>query len=74
MQAEHGNVRLVRGSWTEAFLIELEDFPEGNHDDQVDCFSDFIGALANLGPRAASMATTTAPRAGYFPAYKRTMF
>ncbi len=35
-QAEAGNVKLVRGEWNEAFLAELENFPQGSHDDQVD--------------------------------------
>jgi predicted phage terminase large subunit-like protein len=44
-QAEAGNVKLVRGPWNEAFLRELENFPEGTHDDQVDALS---GAFNNL--------------------------
>lgn len=35
-QAEHGNVRIVRAGWNEAYNYELESFPEGRHDDQVD--------------------------------------
>ena len=50
-QAEAGNVKLVRGPWINAFLDELEEFPLGVHDDQVDAAS---GALADL----------TAPRGG----------
>lgn len=37
--AEHGRIRLVRGPWNEAFLNELESFPKGAHDDQVDALS-----------------------------------
>jgi predicted phage terminase large subunit-like protein len=44
-QAEHGNIRLVRGPWLDAFVRELESFPEGEHDDQVDAAS---GAFAWL--------------------------
>lgn len=44
-QAEAGNVKLVRGSWMTAFLDEMELFPTGSHDDQVDSLS---GALATL--------------------------
>ena len=43
--AEHGNVKLVRGTWNEAFLSELENFPGGAHDDQVDAAS---GAFEQL--------------------------
>lgn len=35
-QCEAGNVKLLRGKWNEAFLDELEMFPNGTHDDQVD--------------------------------------
>jgi predicted phage terminase large subunit-like protein len=38
-QCEAGNVKLVRGSWNKDFLSELENFPEDNHDDQVDTLS-----------------------------------
>jgi predicted phage terminase large subunit-like protein len=38
-QAETGNIKLVRGPWNEEFLRELEQFPEGAHDDQVDALS-----------------------------------
>jgi predicted phage terminase large subunit-like protein len=37
--AEAGNIKLVRGTWNNAFLDELEGFPIGEHDDQVDALS-----------------------------------
>ncbi len=36
---EGGRVRLVRGAWNRDFREELEQFPEGTHDDQVDAVS-----------------------------------
>lgn len=42
---ENGLVRLVRGDWNEAFLLEAESFPQGAHDDQVDAAA---GAAALL--------------------------
>tara|TARA_R110002153_G_scaffold84197_1_gene210999 strand:+ start:1372 stop:2904 length:1533 start_codon:yes stop_codon:yes gene_type:complete len=33
---EAGRVYVVRGSWNKEFTLELERFPLGNHDDQVD--------------------------------------
>jgi predicted phage terminase large subunit-like protein len=42
---EAGNVFLVRGHWLGAYLDELEAFPQGSHDDQVDASS---GAFAQL--------------------------
>jgi len=44
-QAEVGNVRLHRGPWVGAFLDEVEAFPLGGHDDQVDALS---GAMMRL--------------------------
>lgn len=39
-QAERGNIKLLRGPWNEAFLSELESFPDpSSKDDQVDAAS-----------------------------------
>lgn len=46
-QVEAGNVKLVRGKWNEEFLKELENFPEGVHDDQVDAASDAFEELSS---------------------------
>lgn len=46
-QAEAGNVYLVRGSWNESFLTELENFPQAAHDDQVDAASGAFDLLTN---------------------------
>jgi predicted phage terminase large subunit-like protein len=43
--AEAGNVRLVRGEWNKDFLDEIEVFPLGKHDDQVDAA---VGAFDKL--------------------------
>lgn len=43
--AQAGNVKLVRGSWIGDFLNELEIFPNGAHDDQVDAISGAIQVL-----------------------------
>lgn len=51
-QAEAGNVRLLvtgdpaQDAWIEAFLAEVETFPAGAHDDQVDAMSDAFNELA----------------------------
>lgn len=44
-QAEAGNVFLVRGPWIGTFLDEVEQFPLGGHDDQVDAMSGAFEAL-----------------------------
>jgi phage terminase large subunit-like protein len=49
-QAEAGNVKLVRGLWNDEFLRELENFPQGKHDDAVDALS---GAYEQIGGRGA---------------------
>ncbi|CAB4176247.1 Archaeophage PsiM2, terminase large subunit [uncultured Caudovirales phage] len=56
-QAEAGNVKLLRGSWNEALLSELENFPSlGAHDDQVDAASRAFHMLARPGePRIRSL-------------------
>lgn len=43
--AEAGNVRLVRGPWNKTWLDEVETFPLGTHDDQVDSASGAHRAL-----------------------------
>jgi predicted phage terminase large subunit-like protein len=49
-QAEARNIKLVSGAWNAAFLAELEGFPEGSHDDQVDAFSGAFNALVRGVP------------------------
>lgn len=46
IQAEAGNVYLLRGEWNEKFMDELCVFPGGQHDDQVDAFADALNELA----------------------------
>jgi predicted phage terminase large subunit-like protein len=48
-QCEAGNVKLVRGDWVQDFLDELETFPNGAHDDQVDTASGAYRKLTPLG-------------------------
>lgn len=38
-QAEAGNIKIKEAHWNEEFFKELENFPEGNHDDIVDALS-----------------------------------
>jgi predicted phage terminase large subunit-like protein len=45
--AEAGNVKLVRGAWNQQFLNEIEVFPNGKFDDQVDVAS---GLHSKLSP------------------------
>ena len=48
-QVAVGNVRLLRGDWNETFLAEIEMFPSGAHDDQVDAAADAFNELAGVG-------------------------
>lgn len=45
-QAEHGNVRILRGDWNRKMLDELAGFPFGTHDDIVDGLSGAFNHLA----------------------------
>lgn len=38
-QSEAGNIKVLRAPWNAEFFSELENFPEGNHDDIVDVLS-----------------------------------
>lgn len=50
-QWQAGNVDIVKGPWNEAFLSELESFPESGHDDQVDAAADAFAEIAqHAGP------------------------
>ncbi len=56
--AEAGNVKLVKGSWNADFLSEIEVFPLGSHDDQVDAASGALEKLSGperLGPQIVSL-------------------
>lgn len=54
-QAEAGNVKLVAGPWNDAYLAELENFPEG-HDDQVDASAGAFRMLSEQAfPRVRSL-------------------
>lgn len=44
-RAEAGTVAVVRGPWLLAWYAELSDFPQGQHDDQVDAVSGAVGLL-----------------------------
>jgi len=44
--AEAGNVMLVEGDWNHDFLEEVELFPHGAHDDQVDAMSGAMDVVA----------------------------
>ena len=38
-QSEAGNIKVLESKWNDDFFKELENFPEGNHDDIVDALS-----------------------------------
>lgn len=44
-QCEAGNVQILRAPWNDEFFTELENFPEGGHDDQVDVLSGAFNEL-----------------------------
>lgn len=66
-QAEQGNIYLVRGPWNKAFLDELEAFPKGAHDDQVDGLSGGFNFLESHNVQPSAGATVEAPKDTYDP-------
>lgn len=48
-QAEIGNILVCEGKWNDDFFAELEAFPEGGHDDQVDALSGAFNLLTTAG-------------------------
>ena len=55
-QVNAGTVSLLKGTWNAAFLAELEDFPGGACDDQVDALSRAFGMVAAAPVGAARVA------------------
>ncbi len=52
--AEAGNVKMVKANWNTDFLSEIEVFPLGSHDDQVDAAAGALEKLSGperLGPQ-----------------------
>jgi len=47
-QVEAGNVLLVQGEWNDAFLNELQSFPNGRYDDQVDAVVEAFSSLQDI--------------------------
>ena len=56
-QVNAGNLGLLRGAWNRAFLEELEDFPGGAKDDQVDALARAYAGLVAV-PEQARRART----------------
>ncbi len=51
-QCEVHNIHVLRAPWNDEFFNELENFPEGSHDDQIDVLS---GAFNELAGASASI-------------------
>jgi len=63
-QWEAGNVKLLRGDWNEEFLKEMENFPEGKHDDQVDAASDAFSEIVTAKEVQQSTSQQPTSRSG----------
>ena len=57
--AERGEIILVRGPWNKTLLDELEDFPSGDHDDQVDTCAYGYNRLCGPRPLGPSWSSRT---------------
>ena len=53
--AEDGRITFVRSRWNRVLLDELEDFPGGDHDDQVDTCSYAYNRLCGARPLSPSI-------------------
>ena len=51
-QANAGNLAIRRAPWNRPFLEELQDFPNGAKDDQVDALSRAFAMMTDTGPPA----------------------
>lgn len=78
--AEVGRILMVEGAWKRDFLAELEAFPTGAHDDQVDALSLafnylFDKRVIRIGPptsgRAAATCSCVATSTGLFVHHPR---
>jgi predicted phage terminase large subunit-like protein len=49
-RAKAGKVKLVRGPWNQAFILEALDFPNGQHDDQIDTASGGLTMIVTTEP------------------------
>lgn len=49
-QCEVGNVLILKGQWNERFFEQLENFPEGTHDDDADATSRAFNAISQNRP------------------------
>lgn len=63
-QVQAGNVKILRAPWNRDYLNELENFPEGDHDDQVDASS---GAFMMLAGKLSGRASSSWPGATNAP-------
>lgn len=45
-QCEAGNIKVLRAPWNDEFFTELENFPDGSHDDIVDVLSGAFNELS----------------------------
>lgn len=63
-QAEAGNVKLLSGHWNKDLLDEIELFPQGSHDDQVDAVSGAFEVLSHSISNEPQMQSSR-PRESY---------
>ncbi len=67
--AEGGLVHLEAGPWTAAFLDEVESFPWGKHDDQVDAVSGAVELVLRQGTVHRPRSLVGPPRSAWLPGW-----
>jgi len=55
-QGNVGNVLMLRAPWNDGLISEMRMFPNGRHDDQVDCLSRAFARLIEYTPTATKSA------------------
>ena len=63
-QSEAGNIRVLRAPWNDDFFSEMDNFPEGAHDDIVDAFSGAFNKLSGGMAGQFSREFTEIPKSG----------
>lgn len=57
-RAKAGKVKLVRGPWNQQFILEALDFPNGQHDDQIDTASGGLQLIAKENRKSRGVIRT----------------
>ena len=63
--ARQGRVKMVKGDWNAALFAEIQLFPDGPNDDQVDCLSLAGRRMAVMSPGKSNAAVSTPSKVSF---------